>query len=177
MNSGGRAWRVPYHVTISLSVYSWPPSLQVAATMCPLRRVTAYLRLSHLVSAEFCERHFDFYGSFLFLFFCLCLYERQPTVVQGSALLFYNCVFLSVSFLSPRAHLHVVGMCGLRQKHKPTELAHSFFKILFLCLVSVVMTLSTVFRSINSPDNSPLSHSVLPVLFLPSQFFQLYISL
>ena len=33
--------------------------------------------------------------------------------------------------------------------------------------VSVFMALSTVFHSINSPDNSPLSHSVLPVVFLP----------
>ena len=31
---------------------------------------------------------------------------------------------------------------------------------------SVFMALSTVFHSINSPDNSPVSHSVLPVLFL-----------
>ena len=38
------------------------------------------------------------------------------------------------------------------------------------------MALSTVFHSINSPDSSPLSHSVLPVLFLPHWSFQLYIS-
>ena len=31
---------------------------------------------------------------------------------------------------------------------------------------SVFMAFSTVFHSINSPDNSPLPHSVLPVLFL-----------
>ena len=31
---------------------------------------------------------------------------------------------------------------------------------------SVFMALSTVFPSIDSPDNSPLSHSVLPVLIL-----------
>ena len=36
-----------------------------------------------------------------------------------------------------------------------------------LVSVSVFTALSTVFHSINSPDNSPLSHSVLPVLFLP----------
>ena len=42
--------------------------------------------------------------------------------------------------------------------------------------VSVFMALSTVFDSINSPDNSPLSHSVLYVLFLPYLSFQLYIS-
>ena len=46
-----------------------------------------------------------------------------------------------------------------------------------LVSVSVFMTLSTVFHSINSPGNSPLSHSVLPVLFLPHWSFQLYISL
>ena len=36
-----------------------------------------------------------------------------------------------------------------------------------LVSISVFMDLSTVFHSINSPYNSPLSHSVLPVLFLP----------
>ena len=45
-----------------------------------------------------------------------------------------------------------------------------------LMSVSVFMALSTVFHSIKSPDNSPLSHSVLPVLFLPYWSFQLYIS-
>ena len=48
--------------------------------------------------------------------------------------------------------------------------------IMFLCLISVFMPLSTVFHSINSPDNSPLSHSVLPVLFLLYWSFVLYIS-
>ena len=34
-----------------------------------------------------------------------------------------------------------------------------------VCMSSFVfMALSTVFHSINSPDDSPLSHSVLPVL-------------
>ena len=45
-----------------------------------------------------------------------------------------------------------------------------------LVTVSVFMALSTVFHSINSPDNSPLSHSVLPVSFLLYWSFQLYIS-
>ena len=48
--------------------------------------------------------------------------------------------------------------------------------ILFLS-VSVFMALSTVFHSINPPDDSPLSRSVLPVLFLPYWSFQLYLSL
>ena len=66
--------------------------------------------------------------------------------------------------------------CLLCLRHKPTELAHSFFYSV-LVSVSVFMALSTIFHSINSPDNSPLSHSVLPVLFLPHWSFQLYVSL
>ena len=68
------------------------------------------------------------------------------------------------------------GCCGLCFWCKPTELAQSF--LFCSCVfVSVFMALSTVFHSINSPDNSLLSHSVLPVLFLPYWSFQLYISL
>ena len=44
---------------------------------------------------------------------------------------------------------------------KPTELAHSFYSV--LVSVSVFMALSPIFHSINSPDNSPLSHSVVLV--------------
>ena len=36
-----------------------------------------------------------------------------------------------------------------------------------LVYISAFMALSTVLHSINSPDNSLLPHSVLPVLFLP----------
>ena len=46
-----------------------------------------------------------------------------------------------------------------------------------LVSVSVFKALSAVFHSIDSPDNSPLSHSVLPVLFLPYRSCQLYVSL
>ena len=45
-----------------------------------------------------------------------------------------------------------------------------------LVSVSVFMALSTVFHSTNSPDKSLLSHTVLPVLFLPYWSFQLFIS-
>ena len=45
-----------------------------------------------------------------------------------------------------------------------------------LVSVSVFQALSTVFHSMNSPDNSPLSHPVLPILFLPYWSFPLYIS-
>ena len=58
------------------------------------------------------------------------------------------------------------GCCSLCLRHKPTELALSF--LFCSCVsVSVFVALSTVFHSMNSPDNSPLSHFVLPVLFLP----------
>ena len=50
------------------------------------------------------------------------------------------------------------------------------FNSVLVC-VSVFMALSTVFHSINSPDKSPFSHSVLPVLSLPYGSFQLYVSL
>ena len=49
-----------------------------------------------------------------------------------------------------------------------------FFSV--LVSISVFITLSTVFHSINSPDNSPLSHAVLLVLFVPCWSFQLYTS-
>ena len=45
-----------------------------------------------------------------------------------------------------------------------------------LVSISVFMALSTVFRSINSPDNPPFSHSVLLVLSLRYLSFQVYIS-
>ena len=44
-----------------------------------------------------------------------------------------------------------------------------------LVSISVFMALSSVFHSINSPDNFPLSYSVLPILILPNWSFQLYI--
>ena len=45
-----------------------------------------------------------------------------------------------------------------------------------LLSVSAFMSLSLAFHSINFPDYSLLSHSVLPVLFLPYWSFQLFIS-
>ena len=73
---------------------------------------------------------------------------------------------LTPNFVSPRAHLQVVEMLWFivfdkNQQSLPT----AFYSV--LVSNSLFMALSTVFHSINSPDNSPLSHSVLPVLFLP----------
>ena len=42
-----------------------------------------------------------------------------------------------------------------------------------LVSISVFMAMSAVFHAINSPDNSTLSHSVLPALFLSYWSFQL----
>ena len=51
-----------------------------------------------------------------------------------------------------------IYVCDINQPSLPTP----FYSV--LVSVSVCMALSTVFHSINSPDNSPFSHSVLPVL-------------
>ena len=50
---------------------------------------------------------------------------------------------------------------------KTNQLSLSTPFYLVLVSVSIFMALSTVFCSINSPHNSPLSHSVLPVLSIP----------
>ena len=55
------------------------------------------------------------------------------------------------------------------------SLSTPFYSV--LTSISVFIALSTVFLSINSPDNSPFSHSVLPVLYLPNWSFQPCISL
>ena len=60
-------------------------------------------------------------------------------------------------------------MSDINQPSLPTP----FYSV--LVSVSVFMVLSTVFRYINSPDNSSFSHSVLVVLALPYWSFQLYI--
>ena len=65
----------------------------------------------------------------------------------------------------------IVYVPDINQLSLPT----TFYSV--LVSISVSMALSTVFLSINSPDNSPLSHSVLLVLFLPYWSFELYISL
>ena len=55
----------------------------------------------------------------------------------------------------------VVHVKDINQPNLPTP----FY--LVLVSISVFRALSTVFHSINSPDNSPLCHSVLPILNLP----------
>ena len=78
-------------------------------------------------------------------------------------------------YVSPRAQIHVVGMLRFMSDINQLSLPTPFYSV--PVSVSVFMALSTVFHSINSPDNSPFSDSVLPVLSLPYWSFQLYISL
>ena len=60
-----------------------------------------------------------------------------------------------------------VYVFGINQPSLPTP----FYSI--LVSVSAFMALSIAFHSINSSNNSPLFHSVLPILFLPYRSFQL----
>ena len=110
-------------------------------------------------------------------------------IVKYFFALLCDCVRLSVvtllhilltPFCVPAGSPSRGGDVTVYGRHKPTEFAHSFFLIFFnsvLVSISVFVILSAVFHSINSPDNSPFSHSLLPVLSLTSSSFQLYISL
>ena len=112
----------------------------------------------------------------LFTEFCTetCCYTHSSTL-QISTLIdicLWNGI---VSHLqSPWAHFRR-GFCGLCLLHKSAELAHSFWPV--LVSISVFMALSTLFHSINYPENPPPSHFLLQVLFLLYGLFQLHISL
>ena len=74
----------------------------------------------------------------------------------------------------PRGGDVAVYVFDLNQPSLPTLLSSA------LVSLSVFMALSTVLYSINSPSNSPLSHSVLPVFFCrtgPFNCISLYDSL
>ena len=100
----------------------------------------------------------------------------RATVGQNIPLLWLQIDFdFNVGQSSPRAHLLVVGMLRIISETYTDRVCPLFYSV--LVSVSVFMALSTVFHSIDSPDNSPFSHSVLLVLFLPYWSFQLYIFL
>ena len=94
----------------------------------------------------------------LMYFFSLSVSIRQSVSVRLSC----SCA-LTLTWL---------GCYGLCPRRKLTELALPFY----LLSVSVLMALSTSFHSMNSPDNSPFFHSVLPAFSLPCWSFQLYVS-
>ena len=64
------------------------------------------------------------------------------------------------------AYLHMLGMLQIMSDIKQPRLPTPFYSV--LVSVSVLMTLSTVSHSINSPDNSPFSDSVLPIFISAS---------
>ena len=68
----------------------------------------------------------------------------------------------------PRTHVPGVGMLRFMSDIKQPSLPTPFYSV--LVSISVLMALSTVLHSINSPDNSPFSHSVVPVLSLRYRF-------
>ena len=81
----------------------------------------------------------------------------------------FNYISLYESLTQPWYKSHRLtftrwGCCSLCLWHKPIELSHSFYSV--LVSVSVFIAIWTVFYFMHSSDNSPLSHSVLPVLFL-----------
>ena len=69
-------------------------------------------------------------------------------------------------------HLHAVGMLWFMSDINQLSFPTPFHSV--LVSISVLVTLSIVFHFMNSPDNSPFSRSVLPVVSLP---IGLYISL
>ena len=78
--------------------------------------------------------------------------------------------------MSQWAYLHVVDILWVYDfDTNQLGLSTPFYSVLLS--VSIFVALSTVFHSLNSPDNSPLSHSVHLVLFLPYWSFQPNISM
>ena len=75
------------------------------------------------------------------------------------ALVYFIDLIFCVPTCSPCGEDVTVFVADINQPSLPTPF-HSV-----LVSISVFIALSTVFHSINYPDNSPLSHSVLLVLF------------
>ena len=129
------------------------------------KNISYYARLVSLVC--FCSVWFVWFCSVWFVWFCSVWF-----VCFCSVWFVWFC-FVS---MSPRTHLHMVRMLlfmsDINQPSLPTLFFYSS-----LVSISVFMALSTVYHSINSPDSSQLSCSILTVLYLPYWFFQLYASL
>ena len=111
---------------------------------------------------------------FLTFFSCTLLLRWQFLVYTLCCIMVYRFLFVAW-YWSLWAHLHVVGMSRFMSDINQPSLPTPFYSV--SVSVSVFMAHSTVFHSINSPNNSLFSHSVLAVLSLPYWSFQLYISL
>ena len=97
--------------------------------------------------------------------------EAAGTIVENTS---SENGFYLVSFIL-RTHFLVVGMLRFMSDINQPSLPTPFHSV--LVPISVFMALSTEFHSINSPDNSPFSDCLLPVLSLPYWSFHLYFSL
>ena len=86
----------------------------------------------------------------------------------------FSCI--SPLLLSPEGSPSHGGDVTIYVDINRPSLPAPFFFYSVLVSISVFMALSTVFHFINSPDNSPLSNSVLLVLSLLYWSFQLYIA-
>ena len=96
----------------------------------------------------------------------------QFIILTSLILLCVVCFYTPVPAGSPSRGGDVkVYVYDMNQPSLPTP----FYSV--LVAIYVFMSLSTVFHSINSPGNPPLSHSVLLVLSLPCRSFQLYVCL
>ena len=103
----------------------------------------------------------------------VCLNSEAAYIISdashGHARLRVSLKSVTESVLPPfgswRAHLHVVETLRFVSDINRPNLPTPFCSV--LVSISVFVALSTVFLSQDSPDNSPLFHSVLLVLFLP----------
>ena len=113
--------------------------------------------------------------NFVFVLFLVCFSRHSsldkhngPTSLHFPFVLEYRLLWRS-----PRAHSYSRSgdvAVYVFDTNQPSLLT-PFSSI--LTSISVFMALSTVFQTVSSPDNSPLSRAVLPVLFLPYWSFQL----
>ena len=90
----------------------------------------------------------------------------------------YTTILTLPPIKTPWAHLQVVGMLQFMSNRNQLSLPIPFYSV--LASVSVLMALSTVFHSINFPDNSPFpdcSSGLLLCLIGPFNFISLYESL
>ena len=132
----------------------------------------------HYFQYALCSDNFFVSISCVTLIFSIYCVPLMFSIHCNSTLFSFFLIFLvfhslcSVHAGSPSRGGDVAGdVFDINQLSLPTPLYS------VLVSVSLFMALSTVFHSINSPYNSPLSDSVLPVLFLPYRSFHIHIFL
>ena len=108
---------------------------------------------------------------------------RRKQLVSGSQCLSSSLAVKTGFKVSLFCRLSTDILCRTCITNRPHGLTFTRWGCYSLCLwhkltelASVFMALSTVFPSINSPDNSTFSNSALPVLSLSYWSFHLYIS-